>query len=64
MAVVPSTGDPIEDQKIKTYIKNSFSDDVKIVSKESDGTGVLQPVFKSGKGDNYLYVLVPLPDGS
>jgi hypothetical protein len=64
MAVVPSTGNAAEDRKIQTYIKNTFSDDVKVVSKNDDGTGVIQPVFKSGKPDKYLYVIVPVPDGS
>ncbi|HVS79441.1 MAG TPA: hypothetical protein VHF05_00505 [Candidatus Paceibacterota bacterium] len=64
MAIVPSTGNAAEDGEVANYIKDSFSDDVKVVRQNDDGTGVIQPVFKSGKQEDYLYVLVPIPDGS
>jgi hypothetical protein len=59
MVVVP-TDAKTDRQAVVTKIKNSFSDEV-TVEPSADGTnGVITPVFKKAKGDDYLYVLVPI----
>lgn len=64
VVVVPSTGDEDTDARMAEYIKSSFSDEVEVVSQSDDGTsGVVRPVFKNGKGDDYMYVLVPVREG-
>lgn len=62
IVVVPSTGDKKTDEEIERHIRDSFSDEV-VIEQDDDGTGVIKPVFKSGKEDEYLYVLVPIGDG-
>lgn len=64
LVVVPSTGQAEADREITEYIQRSFSDEIEVVSSTGDGsTGVIRPVFKSSKGDEYIYVLVPISDG-
>jgi len=41
-------------------IKSSFSDDVTVEPSNDGSNGVITPVFKKVKGDDYLYVLVPI----
>ena len=40
-------------------IKSTFSDEVSVAPDNSE-SGVITPVFKESKGDDYLYVLVPI----
>ena len=56
LVVIPSTG---QDEEIKKKIKESFSDEVKVEIKD-ETSGIITPVFKERKGDDYLYILVPL----
>jgi len=60
IAVVPSTGSKTEDEKIKTTIQESFSDEVKIWSDENGTSGIIQPVFKKSVGDKFIYMMVPV----
>ncbi len=42
-------------------VKNTFSDQVSVSPTDGDNeSGVITPVFKKSKGDDYLYVLVPI----
>ena len=43
-------------------IKNSFSDEVIVSVDESKTSGFIRPVFRSGKSENYIYVLVPVKE--
>lgn len=43
-------------------IKNTFSDEVEVKVEDST-TGIVRPVFREGPGEEYLYVIVPAPDG-
>ncbi|HEY4490277.1 MAG TPA: hypothetical protein VJC12_03455 [Candidatus Paceibacterota bacterium] len=41
-------------------IKNSFSDEVTVSPSAKGSDGIIRPVFKEVKDDEYLYVLVPI----
>lgn len=41
-------------------ITNSFSDEVVVLPDASGQSGVITPIFKSGQGDSYLYILTPI----
>lgn len=43
-------------------IKNSFSDEVKIIPDEGGGSGIIQPIFRDSDGDEYIYILVPVQE--
>jgi hypothetical protein len=59
MVVVPINPNMNQDAVV-AKVKQSFSDQVS-VSPNSDGqSGVITPVFKKTKGDEYLYVMVPI----
>lgn len=60
LAVVPSTKTVSGDENIKQKIRDSFSDEV-VVKPDSSGTaGIITPVFRKAKGDDFVYVLVPV----
>ena len=56
LVVILSTQD---DKKLKEQIKQSFSDEV-IVTPYDAESGIITPVFRERKGEDYLYILVPL----
>ena len=56
MVVVPSTD---KNEEVKKKIKASFSDDVEVKSVD-DNSGIIVPEFKEKKGDEYLFMLVPV----
>ncbi len=60
MVVVPSTGSAEENAELESRIRNSFSDEVSVVIDDTGNTGTITPVFRSGKEDEYLFVMVPL----
>lgn len=62
ITVVPSTGNKSDDEKLKQYIKDSFSDETEVVPDETGTSGVIKPVFKKNNGDEYLYVIVPIKE--
>lgn len=64
IGIVPSTGSSNMDEKEKSKIRNSFSDEVTIKPDESGTAGVITPVFKKTDGKGFVYVLVPVKDGS
>jgi hypothetical protein len=41
-------------------VANSFSDTVEIKPDANGTTGVIEPVFRTVKGHDFLYVLVPV----
>jgi hypothetical protein len=60
VVVMPSTGSSTDVAKLEKSIQNSFSDTV-VVRPNADGTtGVIQPVFRTVAGHDFLYVLVPV----
>lgn len=62
VAVLPSAGDPTVNEQVKKYVTNSFSDETQIVPDKSGNSGLLKPVFKENKNQEYLYVVVPVKD--
>ncbi len=60
VVVVPSSMNGAADEAVKEYIKNSFSDEARVIPDEKGDSGIIQPVFKSGDEQNYVYVMVPL----
>jgi hypothetical protein len=59
--VVPSTGDPSADEKIKKDLEKQFSDEVSISFDKSGQAGVITPIFEDGeKGDDYVFLLTPI----
>ena len=59
MVVVPVTAKTDREATV-AKIKSSFSDEVSVRPSADGSDGVIQPVFKRSKGDDYLYVLVPI----
>jgi hypothetical protein len=60
MVVVPTT-EEMDKEKTAETIKQSFSDEVEIAERDKD-TGIITPVFKDSRGNEYLYVLVPIDE--
>lgn len=60
MVVVPSSGDANTDAVIKANIANMFSDEVVVNPDGTGRSGVITPVFRSGAGNDYLYILAPI----
>ncbi len=60
MVVVPSLGSDEENAEFEARVRNSFSDEVEVSLNESGSSGVISPVFRSGKEDEYMFVMVPL----
>lgn len=60
IAVVPSSHDPAKDEIVKQYIKDSFSDETRVLPDNSGVSGVIKPVFKKQSDQDYLYVMVPV----
>ncbi len=60
LVVLPSTGNPASDAAIKLDLQNTFSDRVEVEFDQSGQTGVITPIFKSGRGDNYIFILTPI----
>jgi hypothetical protein len=60
LAVVPSSQTVQGDELIKKKIRDSFSDEVEIKPDESGTAGVITPVFRKVKGNDFVYVMVPV----
>ena len=59
--VAPSQGLE-KDTLIVEQIANTFSDEVVLTPHKGGNSGIIQPIFKNTRGDEYLYVMVPLGD--
>ena len=59
LVVVPSQGSTT-DAKLAQSIINSFSDTVTVTPSKNGTVGVITPEFRSVKGHDFLYVLVPV----
>lgn len=58
LVVVPSTGDPSGDEKIKADIQKMFSDQVTVSLDSNRKAGVVTPVFNPS--ENYIFLLTPI----
>jgi len=63
VVVVPSQGAAL-DAKLEQSIRNSFSDEVTMRTAPGGTAGIITPVFRTVKGHDYLYVLVPVNTAS
>ncbi len=61
VVVVPSFG-PTQDEVQKKEIEEAFSDEINIVPDADGQSGIIKPVFKNQKDQEYLYVLVPVDE--
>lgn len=59
MVVVPIDQNTNKDATV-AKIKDAFSDEVSVNPSTDNTSGVITPVFKKTKGNDYLYVLVPI----
>lgn len=60
LVVLPSTGNPQSDEALKLDLKNTFSDRVEVQFDQSGQAGVITPIFRRGRGDNYIFILTPI----
>ena len=60
MVVVPSQGSTSANTKLAGDIINSFSDPVQVKQSVAANSGVITPVFRTVKGNDFMYVLVPV----
>ncbi len=60
IAVIPTSGSKAKDEEMKAAIKESFSDQVTVTPDARGESGVITPVFKNGKGNDFIYVMVPV----
>ncbi len=63
LVVVPASTSST-DAKLAQTITNSFSDNVTVTPGPNGTTGVITPEFRTVKGHDFLYVLVPVKTGS
>jgi len=59
--VTPSQG-AAKDRLLISEIQNSFSDEVIVTPSADGGAGIIKPIFKNKRGEDYLYILVPLEE--
>lgn len=62
VAIVPSSNSVTQDEVVKESIRNTFSDEVTIKPDSTGSSGVITPMFKTTKGNDFLYVLVPVKE--
>ncbi len=60
VVILPPSGSPSDQVKLEKSIQNSFSDAVTVRPNPDGTTGVIQPVFRTVAGHDFLYVLVPV----
>lgn len=58
--VLPKTSSAQANRLRDEAIQGVFSDQVTVVSDETGRSGVVRPIFRSGVGEDYLYVMVPV----
>ncbi len=60
VAVTPTSGSVSQDEALKEKIRDSFSDEVLVKPDKSGTAGIITPVFKKSKGNDFVYVMVPV----
>lgn len=60
VVVTKSSGNPATDAVTVKNIQEAFSDEVTVKLDVSGTSGIIRPVFLSGKTQEYLYIMVPL----
>lgn len=62
MVVLPYAEDERVRQTLTNNIQSSFSDEVEIKVDEDGVSGTITPVFREKRGEDYMYVLVPVKE--
>ncbi len=60
LVLMPTTGSSSLDRLKQNLIQNSFSDQVKVSLDPNGRTGLIEPIFRSGTGASYLFVITPV----
>ncbi len=60
LAVVPSSQSVQKDELLKQKIRDSFSDEVEVKPDKSGTAGIITPVFRKVRGNDFVYVMVPV----
>ncbi|MEK7208776.1 MAG: hypothetical protein AAB677_00775 [Patescibacteria group bacterium] len=60
LITLPASGDPAKDTGSLLELKNAFSDQVEVRFEASRQTGIITPIFRNGRGDDYLFVITPI----
>jgi len=60
LIVLPKTSTAEAGRLREEAIQGVFSDQVTVTSDETGRSGIVQPIFRSGVGEEYLYVMVPI----
>ncbi|MCR4329104.1 MAG: hypothetical protein NUV65_00985 [Candidatus Roizmanbacteria bacterium] len=58
--VLPKTSAAEANRIRQEAVQGVFSDKVMVTSDETGRSGVIRPIFRSGVGEDYLYVMVPV----
>lgn len=56
--IIPRSG---KTEKMMTDLERSFSDEVE-VNPTGENTGIIVPIFRESKGEEYIYIFVPVKD--
>ncbi|MBI2100858.1 MAG: hypothetical protein HYT47_02460 [Candidatus Vogelbacteria bacterium] len=60
LVVLPSSGNPATDSALAEELEQAFSDQVEVRFDASGQTGLVTPIFPSGRGGDYLFVITPI----
>jgi len=60
LVTLPASGNASTDAATLSRLENAFSDQVEVKFEPSRQAGMITPVFKTGRGDNYLFVITPI----
>ncbi len=60
VTVLPASPDTEINERVKQYVRDSFSDETEILPDKSGTSGILKPVFRNKSEDEYVYVVVPI----
>ncbi|MBI4136359.1 MAG: hypothetical protein HY481_02330 [Candidatus Vogelbacteria bacterium] len=60
LVVLPSSGNLAVDRAMAQELEQTFSDQVEVRFETSGRTGLITPIFRDGRGGDYLFVITPI----
>lgn len=60
LVVLPSSGNLVVDRAMAQELEQTFSDQVEVRFEASGQTGLITPIFRNGRGGDYLFVITPI----
>ena len=60
LVVLPSSGNLAVDRAMAQELEQTFSDQVEVRFEASGQTGLITPIFREGRGGDYLFVITPI----